>query len=245
MSLTSAEIQAFKNEGYLIFPGLIRGEKLAHYKQVFDTLVARAQSLSESQDGFNLQPDREGNLIPGRLFKVQGVCVVEPRVLDLAREPEIIDRVTSLIGPQLHMFGSKFFPMLPRGGTSTGWHQDNHYFGTASDRVVSCGIYLEETDESNGCLRLIPRSHLTGHLVEHNFGEGTFAHGNWAEVDESQALSVECPGGSVVLFSANLLHGATTNSSNRSRYSTAWHYIPADLALEMFPFGQYEDRYAM
>ncbi|MBV7335018.1 phytanoyl-CoA dioxygenase family protein [Chloroflexi bacterium TSY] len=245
MGLTSAEIQAFQKEGYLIFPGLIRGEKLAHYKQVLDTLVERTRSLSESQDGFNLQPDHEGNPILGRLFKVQGVCVVEPRLLALAREPQIIARVASLIGPQLHMFGSKFFPMLPRGGTSTGWHQDNHYFGTVSDRVVSCGIYLEESDESNGCLRLIPRSHLAGQIMEHNSGQGTFAHGAWAQVDESQVLSVECPGGTVVLFSANLLHGATTNSSHRSRYSTAWHYIPADLELEMFPFGQYADRHAM
>ncbi|MEM7532603.1 MAG: phytanoyl-CoA dioxygenase family protein [Chloroflexota bacterium] len=245
MGLTSTEIQAFQNEGYLILPKLIHGEKLAHYKHVLDTLVERASVLSESRDGLNLQPDAEGNLIPGRLFKVQGVCVVEPRVLALAREPEITARVESLIGAQLHMFGSKFFPMLPHGGTSTGWHQDNHYFGTVSHRVVSCGIYLEETDESNGCLRLIPRSHLTGELVDHSFGAGTFAHGSWAQVDESQALSVECPAGTVVLFSANLLHGATTNSSNRSRYSTAWHYIPADLELEMFPFGEYEDRYAV
>ena len=41
----------------------------------------------------------------------------------------------------------------------------------------------------------------------------------------------------------NLLHGAATNRSDRSRYSTAWHYIPADLDLEPFPFGAYEDRH--
>ncbi|MEM7031395.1 MAG: phytanoyl-CoA dioxygenase family protein [Chloroflexota bacterium] len=245
MVLSAEQIQAYQQQGYLIFPGLIQGKKLAHYKQVLDTLVERAKSLSISQDGLNLQPDDEGELIPGRLFKVQGVCVVEPRVLTLAREPEITERVASLIGSELHMFGSKFFPMLPHGGTSTGWHQDNHYFGTASSHVVSCGIYLEETDETNGCLRLIPGSHLSGELVDHNFGQGTFAHGNWAQVDESQALSVECPGGTVVLFSANLLHGATTNKSDRSRYSTAWHYIPADLDLAQFPFGKYKDRHAM
>ena len=64
-------------------------------------------------------------------------------------------------------------------------------------------------------------------------------------MDESQALFVECPAGTVVLFSANLLHGAGTNTSDRSRYSTAWHYIPADLDLEQFPFGEYEDRHVI
>ena len=96
--------------------------------------------MKSSQAGHSLQPDSEGNPIPGRLFKVQGGCCVDPRMLDLAREPAIIERVSTLIGPQLHMFGSKFFPMLPHGGTPTGWHQDNRYLGTDSDRVVSCGI---------------------------------------------------------------------------------------------------------
>ena len=243
MSLGLHEIEQFREKGYLIFPALIHGEKLAHYKRILDGLVERATSMDTSQVGFTLQPDENGQLIPGRLFKVQGVCVVEPQILDLARESEITDRIASLIGPDLHMFGSKFFPMLPRGGPSTGWHQDNHYFGTNSDRVVSCGIYLENTNLSNGCLKVMPCSHATGELVAHIHGTGTFAHGNWTEVDESQAVDVECPGGTVVLFSANLLHGANTNTSARSRYSTAWHYIPADLDLEMFPFGEYQDRH--
>ena len=72
-------------------------------------------------------------------------------MLELAREPEILDRVESLLSPNIDMFGSKFYPMSVPGATSTGWHQDNHYFGTNSDRVVSCAIYLEETARDNGC----------------------------------------------------------------------------------------------
>ena len=243
MDLTREEIDRYHHEGYLVFPGLIGGDKLAYFKQVLRRLVARAGSMTTSRDGFNLQPDAEGLPIPGRLSKIQGVCVVEPRLLDLARTGEIVDRVAALIGPRLHMFGSKFFPMLAHGGTSTGWHQDNHYFGTNSDQIVSCGIYLEETDRGNGCLQLVPGSHRTGDLLEHNAGQATYAHGAWTQVDESTAIHLECPGGTVVLFSANTLHGAATNSSNRSRYSTAWHYLPADLNLEKYPFGEYEDRH--
>ena len=153
MSLTSNEIQHYREEGYLILPSLVQGEKLAQYMSILGELVDRAKSMPSSQDEFVMQPDMAGEPIPGRLAKVQGVCVVEPRVLELAGEPEIVDRVTSLIGPQLHMFGSKFFPMLPHGGTSTSWHQDNHYFGTNSHRVVSCGIYLEGSIQNSGAER--------------------------------------------------------------------------------------------
>ena len=243
MSLGPHEIDHFHEEGYLIFPALIHGKKLARYKSGLVELVTRAKAMETSQGGYILQPDENGELIPGRLFKVQGICVVEPLILNLARESEITDRIASLIGPDLHMFGSKFYPMLSHGGTSTSWHQDNHYFGTRSHLVLSCGIYLEDTDRSNGCLRVLPQSHTTGELVKHTGGDGTFAHGSWTEVDEDQAVFVECPAGTVILFSANLLHGAATNISDRSRYSTAWHYIPADLDLQQFPFGVYEDRH--
>jgi ectoine hydroxylase-related dioxygenase (phytanoyl-CoA dioxygenase family) len=245
MGLTDAQVQQYAEQGYLVLERLIPAGRLARYRRIFDDLVERSRSLTESRDGFNLAPDEQGRPIAGRLHKVQGVCVVDERVLELAHEPEILDRVESLIGPNIDMFGSKFYPMLVRGATSTGWHQDNHYFGTDSDRVVSCAIYLEETGVENGCLQVVPRSHCIGQLVAHQAGTGIYAHGAWTEVDERQVVDVVCPAGTAVLFSANLLHGARPNASSRTSYRTAWHYIPGDLDLTMFPRGGYRDRHVL
>jgi len=245
MRLTDLQIQQYAEVGYLVLDAVIPDERLARYRRIFDELVERSRSLTESRDGFNLAPDERGAPIPGRLHKVQGVCVVDERVLDLAREPEILDRVESLIGPNIDMFGSKFYPMLVRGATSTGWHQDNHYFGTDSERVVSCAIYLEETAPENGCLQVVPGSHRTGQLVAHRAGTGVYTHGAWTEVDERQAVDIVCPAGTAVLFSANLMHGARSNRSDRTSYRTAWHYIPGDLDLAMFPRGVYQDRHIL
>ena len=46
--------------------------------------------------------------------------MVDARVLELARETAILDRVAVLIGENIDVFGTKFFPKLPNGGTSTG-----------------------------------------------------------------------------------------------------------------------------
>src|SRR5690349_14047414 len=243
LQLTDEQVRRFGDEGYLILEAVIPDEKVAKYRAIFDELVERSRSLTTSQDGYNLAPDEEGRPIPGRLHKLQGVGVVDERVLGLAREPEILDRVESLIGPNIDVFGTKFYPMLVRGATSTGWHQDNHYFGTNSERVVSCAIYLEETDRVNGCLQVVPGSHRSGDLVEHESGTGIYAHGAWTEVREDQAVDVICPPGTAVLFSANLLHGARPNLSSRTSYRTAWHYIPGDMNLELFPRGSYKDRH--
>jgi ectoine hydroxylase-related dioxygenase (phytanoyl-CoA dioxygenase family) len=160
----------------------------------------------------------------------------------LAREPAITGRISALLeAEELDFFGTKFFPKLPHGGTSTHWHQDNYYFGTESDRIISCGTYLEDTDKENGCLRVVPGSHRMGKIVEHK--KDPARHGRWTDVDESMAVDLVVPGGSVAIFSANILHGAYDNFSDRSRYSTAWHYLPRELNPEKFVRGEYNDRH--
>ncbi len=238
--LTEDQIRQFHEEGYLVFEALIQGEKLARYKAVFDALVARGRELREEISHWKLEYDGDRNPIPGLLHKVQGVCVVEPRVLELAREPAILERVEPLLGSDIDLFGTKFFPKLPNGGTSTHWHQDNFYFGTGTDRIVSCGIYLEDADLENGCLKVGPGSHRQG-IVAHERDPKT--HGSWTQVDESVAVDLVVPAGTVVLFSANLLHGTSDNHSDRTRYSTAWHYLPGDLNPEKFVRGEYADRH--
>lgn len=245
MGLTEQQVRQYREGGYLVLEGLIPTERLRHYRAVFEELIERSRSVTVSEGGFNLAPDEQGRPIPGRLHKIQGVCVVDERVLQLAGEPVILDRVESLIGANVDVFGTKFYPMTIAGATSTGWHQDNHYFGTSSDRVVSCATYLDETARDNGCLQVVPGSHRTGSLVEHQSGTGIYAHGAWTDVDESQAVDVVCPAGTVVLFSANLLHGARANLSGRPSYRTAWHYIPGDLDLALFPRGGYRDRHIL
>jgi len=245
MRLTSDQTQQFREEGYLIFDGLLSPERVAYYRDIFEELVAHSRTLTAPDGHWSLAPDKDGKPIPGRLHKIQGVCLVEERVLDLAREPVILERVECLIGPDIDVFGTKFFPMAGKQATSTGWHQDNHYFGTNSERVVSCAIYLEGADRETGCLQVVPRSHVTGELVAHQAGAGLWAHGAWTDVDPDQAVDVVCSPGTVVLFSANLLHGALPNLTGRSSYRTAWHYIPGDLALEMFPRGGYRDRHIL
>ena len=239
--LTDTEIRDFRENGFLAFEGLISGERLAWYTSIFDELVERGRSLTVSGKNWCLELDRNEKPIPGILHKIQGVCMEEPRVLELAREPAIVKRARCLVGDDFDVFGTKFFPKLPRLGTSTHWHQDNYYFGTNTDHILSCGIYLEESDCENGCLRVVPGSHLSGEIAEHvRVGQ---THGSWTQVDESAALDLVVPGGTVVFFSANLLHGAYDNTSDRTRYSTAWHYIPGDVNPPKFKRGVYEDRH--
>ena len=242
--LSSLETKKFQEEGYLIFERLIPETRLEHYVGIFNEMVQHAKNLNNHAEPYYLELDRNNTPITGMLHKVQGVCVADPRILEMASQIEILDRIEELIGSNIDVFGTKFFPKLPGGGTSTSWHQDNFYFRTNSSEIISCGIYLQDADEENGCLQVIPGSHSKAQILEHAPESGR--HGSWTNVNQGLRKVLPVPGGSVVLFSSNLLHGAVDNtSSTRTRYSTAWHYIPGNLSLEKFPRGVYKDRHTV
>ena len=129
---------------------------------------------------------------------------------------------------QLRRRGNRIYRPLTkaRTGLEVPWHQDGHYFGTASTQIISVAVYLEETTRENGCLRVIPGSHLGG-VAAHHPGEGADAQGEWAAPDEQQAEDVEVHAGSVVLFNSMLMHGAHKNrSEKRTRFSLFGHFVP-------------------
>jgi len=159
---------------------------------------------------------------------------------------------------EFDVFGTKFFPVWSGGGRSVDWHQDSHYFGSANaPDILSCAIYLEDTDRENGCLRIVPSSHASGVEYEHVPGVGEWRQGEWisdrsiADIEMQtghQAQDVAVPAGSVVIFDARLVHGAYPNSSpDRTRFSFFAHYCPTNLNFSWrgvdFSFPTYKDRH--
>ena len=75
--LTDKQVRQFREDGYLVFEALIRGERLAHYKRVFDELVAEGRKMTGETPHWALELDGRGKPRAGLLHKVQGVCVVD------------------------------------------------------------------------------------------------------------------------------------------------------------------------
>jgi ectoine hydroxylase-related dioxygenase (phytanoyl-CoA dioxygenase family) len=93
-------------------------------------------------------------------------------------------------------------------------------------------INLDDTDDSNGCLRVIPGSHRLGPL-EHDFAEDGQAYGSEIRdksvfADESTWLNLEVPAGSVAMHHGCMLHSSAANRSNRARSSFVFQYNATD-----------------
>jgi len=147
---------------------------------------------------------------------------------ELATLPPVLDAVEALIGSDLLIHSSRFFPKYQGDGGVVSWHQDGHYWDFDEPRLVSAWIALTDSTPENGCMRVIPRSHR--HRVPHRSRpapENMLASGLEvaAEVDEGDALDVVLRAGEMSLHHVNIIHGSKANPSDRQRIGFAVRYV--------------------
>lgn len=168
----------------------------------------------------------------GNLNKINGACNFVKEFLELASHPTLVTKAKKILKTEknLDVFISKFFPMKPNGGVSTFMHQDNYYFKGNPNEMVSCAIYLEDTNKNNGCLRIAKNSHLEG-IIEHTLPSRHEPQINWideSKLEKYEIIDFELPAPYAVFFNINSIHGCYENNSNRTRFSLAWEYVESD-----------------
>ncbi len=132
----------------------------------------------------------------------------------------------------------------PRIGGEVGWHQDSTFLYTEPLSVVGLWFALEDATLENGCLWALPGGHA-GPLRERwrrvpgNKGEEMVMEKlDETPWDESGAVPLEVPKGSLVVLHGKLPHGSAPNRSARSRHAYTLHLIdgacryPADNWLQ-------------
>ncbi|MDA0563147.1 chlorinating enzyme [Streptomonospora sp. S1-112] len=91
---------------------------------------------------------------------------------DHITRPEIVDRVSSLLGPNTLCWRTEFFPKYP-GDEGTDWHQADNFSNVAGSKhpqivwpedaefggTITVWTAFTEATVENGCLQFIPGSH--------------------------------------------------------------------------------------
>jgi hypothetical protein len=154
--------------------------------------------------------------------------------LDLARDPEIVELVSGVLGEDVILWGCHVFCKPAVEGYETPWHQDGHYWPIRPLANCTAWVALEPSTVENGCLRVIPRSHADQQLHEHLHEERTDLTLNqrMAEVDESAAVDIELEPGQMSLHDVYMIHGARANTSGRRRTGAALRYMPSTSVFE-------------
>ena len=154
--------------------------------------------------------------------------------LDLARDPEIVELVSGVLGEDVILWGCHVFCKPAVEGYETPWHQDGHYWPIRPLATCTAWVALEPSTVENGCLRVIPRSHAERRLHDHLHEDRTDLTLNQrlAHVDEGAAVDIELRPGEMSLHDVYMIHGARANTSGIRRTGAALRYMPSTSVFE-------------
>lgn len=216
LKLTTEQIERFKREGYLFFPELFSPEEV----RVLTDEVPRLYSQSRPE---NIR-EKTGDVVRTNF----AAHMYSYPFAKLARHPRIVEPIMQVYGEAVYVHQFKINGKMAFDGDVWQWHQD---FATwvkddqmPSPRAMNAAIFLDDVNEFNGPIMLIPGSHELGVLDAQHDVETT-SYPLWTInndtirklVDRGGIVAPKGPAGSMILFHSCLVHASASNLSPWNR----------------------------
>lgn len=179
---------------------------------------------------WNRHIDRFADSLPReRIWLTIDTHLALPWVCELALHPVVLDAVERVLGPDVLVWNTHWFPKFPGDRSYVSWHQDAAYWGLRPPLVTTAWIALTPSTRANGCLQVLPGSHRGESMPQNE----TFAPDNMlsrgqeiaVEIDPAQTVSLELGPGEFSLHHIGVAHGSGPNTSNTARIGLAVRYI--------------------
>lgn len=218
------QITQYHRDGYCIARGFLSAEELTALIGELEAVCKGATLSHHDRERMEMEPNQDPN---GTLVRrVYEPCTHYERFRSLSDSKSLLDFVEQLLGPDLNFHYSKINMKPPSVGSVVEWHQDLAYYPLTNRDSVSILCYLDDADQFNGCLQVIPGRHL-GPCMDHNY-DGYFQGRVTEKIDESAAVPLDGKAGDVIFMHCMTPHASTTNTSLQPRRTLILSYRAAD-----------------
>ena len=220
--LSEKELTSFQDHGFIHL-----GHILDHHTlTILHAEEQRFRSLPQEYDSADVHES-------GTIFRSQ-LMFSSTAIRDFCATGPHITAMEQLIGPNVLLMYSQLVTKFPEDSvrdhtTVFPWHQDNGYKSIIPANNVTVWTALNDVDEQNGCVWVIPGSHKHG-LLDHHAA----ASGSWhkeAPVEDS-GIPVPLRAGEAVAFTGLTLHRSLTNTSSAPRRGFFMEYCDAQGRVE-------------
>jgi len=216
-----SETQFYSENGYLLADNVFTLEEVAQMKEALQEIYNKV-----SQQGETLNATWAGNWKKSPEFIGQTSDVQVKSVHNVQNHSAVFSRM--LLHTTFCQTAAKLMPdgnvalhhtkvhtKPPGKGSPYPLHQDYPYFPHKLHSLVAAIIHLDDANEENGCMCLIPGSHKQGEL-ETVTDEG-YHYLNPEKYPISKATPVPAKSGSVLFVNYFTPHGSYLNKSTGSR----------------------------
>ena len=196
-------------------------EQLDHYKNKGYISPVNALSSSEAKE-IRDEIEKIEKDWPGALEGINRnyVHLLSPIFNKVCLNKNILDAVESIIGKNILICGTTLFVKNPNEKGFVSFHQDAKYIGLEPHNWVTVWLAVTDTNEHNGCMRMLPGSHkenLKTH--EQKFDENNLLTRGQTitnvPLDKTEPTILKA--GQISLHHPLIVHGSGLNQSNDRR----------------------------
>lgn len=247
------DIAQYRRDGYVVARGVMGPRSVAACATALSDLAAgripARDTILMYEAGHHpatLSPDQREFAIR----KYMDFCADARALMMAAMNRRLHTLLDQLLGDGRVLFQEMALVKPPHIGSEKPWHQDASYFRlTDPALIVGVWIALDPALRENGCMELVPGSHLDGpvpHQHENDFNRCRIIP---RHVRAADRIAIEMQPGDALIFHSLLHHYTAPNASPLRRRAVQFHYhqtgaIWGDLAAHQRLFHFADGRYA-
>lgn len=238
--VTEETVRLYRELGYVAIDHVLSEEEVKEALQNIDDVIhgrivgpkiQYVRGKSELKDHQQFGSEQEREFAVRKLHKFVDYC---PALHHICFHPKIWAVLETLFGetPRFCEDQALLKPPSAEAGIEKPWHQDMAYGNFSYTKMVAgVWIALDEATLDNGCMHVIPRSHMSGPVPHYAVRDWQLCD-TVVEVRKDEAVPLK-PGG-LMVFSGLLHHGTPPNVSDKRRRALQFHYAP-ESATKMTP----------
>ena len=163
--LTDAQTSEFHNRGFLNGGLLLDDGQVEALRRELDRVI-RDRDRTDVPQPVHLRNLNRNPESP--VWQIVNIWAASDPFRKLTGMPRVVEEVAQLTGAErLRVWHDQIqYKPAERGGV-TMWHQDAPLWPILAPMTeVSAWVALDDVDESNGCMSMVPGSHLWGNQIE-------------------------------------------------------------------------------
>lgn len=235
MTLSHAQIQQFKIDGYLLLKAQVAPSELTAARQLVDEHLRERIAPFELETEVHYPGAPESVDAPGgqTIRRLKHAFTRANILQKLARLPIVVDGVQDILGSQHVLLNPNHHNCVmtkqPEFSSETLWHRDTRYWNFNNKYLINSWIALGDERRENGAMKILPGSHRW-ELAEGAVDDAQFLITDHPDNIErlKTARTVEMQAGDLLLFSAHCFHAAGRNQTTNPKFSVVFTYHGED-----------------
>ncbi len=234
MQFSSAQIQQFQQQGFLVLDALLPPEVVTTVDDRLDPLFATRFETGIYPDEWHGRP---GLSQPNATRQMAGMWRCDRTVASLSFSAEIARLNAQLGGWSGARFAMDSCWLKPPNAPEVAFHRNNTYVSCIDPAtVITCWIALNDITPDMGTLEVVPGSHRWNctdtfkfvHAPDYDYRQPLWDAAQQAGVEPTQVEveAIALPAGGCVFLHGDLWHGSGRNCTEQTRRSIAISTVP-------------------